>query len=94
MHNVAILNDIRLTLLSVLSSGFDGAHGLLTIAEIMEVLVRHNFSLDETALKVAVNDTSCLGSQCSLLDRPAADLFLASSEVILQSQLGEACRDC
>lgn len=57
----------------------------------MEILVRHNFGLDEPALKVAVNDTSSLWSQCSPLDRPAADLFLAGGKVILQSQLSEAC---
>lgn len=55
----------------------------------MEVLVSHDLSLDETALKVTVDNTSCLWSLCSALDGPAADLLLSGGEVVLQTELVE-----
>jgi hypothetical protein len=60
----------------------------------MEVLVSNDLSLDEATLKVAVDNTSCLRSERTLLDRPAADLLLAGSEVILQAELVETCPGC
>lgn len=58
----------------------------------MEVLVSNDLSLDKPTLKVAVDNTSSLWCECSLLDRPAADLLLAGGEVILQAELVETCR--
>lgn len=51
---------IRLSFLSVFSSSLDGAHGLAAFAEIEEVLVGDDFSLDESPLKIGVDSSSSL----------------------------------
>lgn len=94
MNNITILDNVRLAFLSVLPCRLDWRHRLLVVAEIVEVLVRYDLGLDEAALKVTVDDTRRLWGVCSLLDRPAADLLLASGEVILQAELVETCQRC
>ena len=47
VYNVSILDDISLALLSILPSCLDWPHGLLALGEVVEILVRHNFGLDE-----------------------------------------------
>lgn len=69
---------IRLSLLSVLSSSLDWAHGLSAFTEIVEVLVGDNFSLDEASLEVAVDGSSSLRCQTSSWDSPASNLLLTS----------------
>ena len=94
MNNITILDNISLTLLPVLPRRLNWRHRLLVVAEVVEVLVGYDLGLDEAALEVAVDDTRCLWSVCSLLDRPAADLLLTGGEVVLEAELSETCRGC
>lgn len=66
---------IRLSFLAVLASSLDGAHGLAALAEVVEVLVGDNFSLDEAPLKVAVDGAGGLRSKAVPRDRPASDFL-------------------
>lgn len=94
MNNITILNNISLALLPVLPGCLNWRHRLLAVAEVMEVLVSNDLGLDKPTLKVAVDNTSCLRSERTLLYRPAADLLLAGGEVILQAELVETCPGC
>lgn len=51
----------------------------------MEILVRHDLRLDEAALEIAMNSPRSLRRQTPTRDRPAADLFHAGREVVLQA---------
>jgi hypothetical protein len=78
MDDITTLHNVGLAFLSELSGSLDWTHGFPTFTEIMEILVCNNFSFNKATFEITVNDTSCLRSQRTLLDDPAADFFLAS----------------
>lgn len=73
--NVTILHLVQLSLLSVLASFFRSGHTGLSIVVLLEILECAHFGLDETTLKVGVNDTSGLWRKGTLHDSPGANLL-------------------
>lgn len=90
LTSVSGFSYISLPLLTILPSGFDGPHALRTLAQIVEVLVSHDFGFDETAFEITVDGSSGLGGKTTSWNRPASDFLLACCEVILQSQFCES----
>jgi hypothetical protein len=74
-NNVTILHLVHLAFLSVLTSFFRSGHTGFSIVVRLEIVECTHFGLDETALKVGVNDTSGLWRQGTLHDRPGANLL-------------------
>ena len=82
MHNVAVLHHIILTFDAQLTSSL----GASLTAKLDVVIVGNRLGTDEAALKVGVNDASCLGGGVADVDGPGLDLHLARREVGLQAQ--------
>src|SRR3978361_289341 len=76
MHNVLFALDTHLAARLRLRHG----------ARLDEVVERHDLGLDETLLKVGVNDAGSLGGRPALTDGPGAGLFGAGGEVGLKTQ--------
>ena len=84
--NVTILHLVQLAFLSVLASFFRPGHTGLSIMVLLEIIECAHFRLDETTLKVGVNDTSGLWRKGTLHDRPGANLLRPGCVEGLQAQ--------
>ncbi|BAI64405.1 UDP-N-acetylglucosamine enolpyruvyl transferase [Rothia mucilaginosa DY-18] len=82
LHHVAVLHDVVLALHTDLTASLRLRHG----ASLIQILERHNLSLNEAALKIRVNHTSGLRRSITLINSPGASLLRASSQVSLQTQ--------
>lgn len=81
-HDITILNNVVLTLGHDLTSGLNGSF----VTKLLEnTVVVHN-SLDESLLKVTVDNTSSGGSLGALTDGPLTDLISTSGEEATQVQ--------
>jgi len=82
MDDIPVLDHIRLSFLPELSSRFNGSQRLPALAKVVEILVGDDFSFDEAALEVAMDDASSLRCKSASLDDPAANLFFSGFKLL------------
>lgn len=92
--NISILDDISFALLTVFTSSLNLCHTLFPARELFVVIETTDFSLDESSLKIRVNDSSGLWGKRSLDKRPASNFLFTfklekmktGSEIVLKRQ--------
>lgn len=88
VDDIAVENFVVTTLLHVESISFD----LSFRASWIEVFKLHDFSADEAALKIGMDDTSSTRCLRTLANSPALNLILTSREVM--NKLKSTVADC
>ena len=91
--DISFLHHVRLSFLPVLATFLHLGHTGLSIMQGLEIIKVGHLGLDETPLKVCVDNTGCLWSQASLLDRPSPDLLRTARVEGLQAQGSTARTD-
>ena len=80
--DVAILNDVLLSLLAVLAFRLHSRH----VLQFEEILAFHDLGADEALLEICMDDARSLGGFRSVADRPGSHLVLTRREEVNQVQ--------
>mmetsp|Transcript_20538 Transcript_20538/g.30089 ORF Transcript_20538/g.30089 Transcript_20538/m.30089 type:complete len:330 (+) Transcript_20538:418-1407(+) len=92
-NNISFLHDISFSLLLILSVILHLGHTRSSTMQRLKIIKIGHFGLDETSLKISVDDAGSLGCQCSDLDCPGSYLLRSSCVEGLEAKGGAAGSD-